>query len=524
MCPPMVHCSLARASVLSRAMLRSADSSAHAPGSQVVVVVGAGAAGVFAAIAAARHGASVHCLESGTKPLRKVRISGGGRCNVMHDPDTWSSAEGRDLLAGRYPRGNRALIGAFTKLFSPVETAIWFEREGVELKREEDGRVFPRSDDSATIVDALLGAARAAGVRLMLGAKVCDVKRLEQEAGGGPGAPRFRLDVKNREGSRSSLNCSALVLATGSASHGLAKGLGHAVEPLCPSLFSLRVRDGFVTEALAGVAVPDVEVQLHPRPGSTKKKRSLAESRGPLLITHRGLSGPAILRLSSFAAMDLAAMGYEGTITLNLAPDIAGAQEAEEKLHGLHTGPHKQKLVSNINPFGLPKRLWAALVAADDAVGAMTWAQLTKTERRDLARSVCGTRLRFTGKDANKDEFVTCGGVRLKEVDFQRMESKVVEGLFFAGEVLDVDGITGGHNFQVRDALPPNVQAMGARQEGGCSCIHGIVTLCSAPAIPAGMLDNRADCRCGRRRARTELTGRNGRNLRVKKIADVRMD
>jgi predicted flavoprotein YhiN len=291
-----------------------------------VVVVGGGASGMFSAVTAARAGASVLVLESGSQPLRKVRISGGGRCNVMHDQSTWDPKGGRELLKQRYPRGASELLGSLTKRFSPVETASWFEAEGVELKCEADGRVFPVTDDSATVIDALMGAASAAGIELMLGAKVVAAERVPAvgEAADPTSAQSGSYIVRSQRRGHHDLleiRCRALILATGSASHELAAELGHDIAALRPSLFSFRLRKGAMIDgSLAGVSVQDAALTLRPpppapapsAPGDAPKKRRQRRrstagvcSRGPLLVTHRGLSGPAALKLSSFAALEL---------------------------------------------------------------------------------------------------------------------------------------------------------------------------------------------------------------------------
>ena len=440
-----------------------------------VVVVGGGAAGLMSAISAARSQATVILLESGTTPLRKVRISGGGRCNVMHDASTWDNRDGRSLLMQRYPRGAAELTGALTKRFSPLDTAAWFEAEGVELKCEADGRVFPSTDDSATIVDALLGAADRAGVQLKLGARVARVAE-STEAGG------FVVSLKGQDGTLDALRSRALVLATGSASHDLAAALGHEIATLTPSLFSFRLPPGGMLDAsLAGVSVPDVELTLVPAPAPsttadpspqpagrarrrarTPRGRTIS-ARGPLLVTHRGVSGPAALKLSAFGALELSACGYRGHLKLNLVPERSRAEVVEALAAFRARTP--LKAVANANPFALPKRLWAALVVGPSAASAASdapadadaahavdpatpWQQLSKRDLRALEARTCCMLLPFSGKDSNKDEFVTAGGVDWAGVDATRMESKHVRGLFFAGEVLNVDGVTGGHNFQ----------------------------------------------------------------------------
>lgn len=509
-----------------------------------VIVVGGGASGLFSAIAAARAHATVLVLESGSSPLRKVKISGGGRCNVMHDQSTWDARDGRTLLQQRYPRGAAELTGSLTKRFSPLETAAWFEAEGVELKREADGRVFPTTDDSSTVIEALLGAADRAGVELRLSTKVVGIDRLgrsiasgDEHDGAASADHGFAVRIAERAGvarTEATVRARALILATGSTSHELAENLGHEISPLIPSLFSFRLRPGGMLDAsLAGVSVADAELTLVPQPppppppappsadsssaargsadnisgegvssaaavarpntgggkssgkagrGRAKGKKgggggASISARGPMLVTHRGVSGPAALRLSAFAAKELAGCNYRGTLELNLAPELTRAQVTEQLVACRARMP--MKAVGNVNPFNLPKRLWAAVVTGGssgsggnggrggDAHGskggrgggaavdsahsvdpATQWAQLSKQDMRALEERTCRAPLAFSGKDSNKDEFVTAGGVCWSAIDTKRMESKHVPGLFFAGELLDVDGVTGGHNFQ----------------------------------------------------------------------------
>jgi hypothetical protein len=411
-----------------------------------VVVVGGGAAGIFASIAAAREGARVLCLESGASPLRKVRISGGGRCNVMHDSATWDPRGARDLLKARYPRGASQLVGPLSSRFSPLETKAWFEAEGVMLKREADGRVFPTTDDSATIVDALLSAADRAGVQLRTRAKIASAVRRDGDGFLllGAGAAETSSD----DGSPWTVEARSLVLATGSSSHHLAADLGHEILPLLPSLFSFRLSPGGMLDAsLAGVSVLDAELTLQPPPpppvaaaadagehseadgktggsgaagnsvgsngaagntaGGSKKRRRAGSTkpvsaRGPVLVTHRGLSGPAALRLSSFGAAEFAAAGYHGHLQLNLSPAHTPA-EAISILEACKTRPDTRlKQMSTVNPFGLPRRLWAAAVAAAGVDGGKRWDAMTKAELNRLQRATQAAPLAFSGKDSNK--------------------------------------------------------------------------------------------------------------------------
>lgn len=392
-------------------------------GTRRVVVVGGGAAGVFAAIACAEvaPASEVTVLEKGTSLLAKVRISGGGRCNVTH-----ACYDARELARG-YPRGGRALLGPFG-VFQPRDTVAWFEARGVPLKTEADGRVFPVSDSSGTVIDCLLRAAAAAGVRLR---PSCGVEAVTRRAGGG-----FELTLPRVE----RLVCDRLLLATGgcrtAAAGDLAVTLGHALEPPVPSLFAFHVETAWVRE-LAGVSVETVEVSV-PAAG--------VRERGALLLTHQGLSGPAVLRASAWGARALHGLGYRFPLCLDWLPDLTDDEVAAECRRRRRDQP--SRLVVN-TPFApLTGRLWERLVVASGIERGTRWAELTRAGQQRLVRQVVRTELPVTGKSMNKDEFVTCGGVRLSEVAFKTMESRVCPGLFLAGELLDIDGITGGFNFQ----------------------------------------------------------------------------
>jgi predicted Rossmann fold flavoprotein len=392
-----------------------------------VVVVGGGAAGFFAAIACAEKNptAAVTLYEATAHPLAKVRISGGGRCNVTH-----ACFEPREL-AKRYPRGGRELLGAFHR-WSPRDTVAWFEARGVELKTEADGRMFPVTDDSATIVDCLLGAAAKAGVevRTSLG-----VRKVEQ-VGRSEAEPAFWLTLTDN----TELRGERLLIATGGnrASAGLtmAAALGHAIEPTVPSLFTFHIDDKRL-EGLSGIAVENVAVSV---PG-TKLKEG-----GPLLITHWGLSGPAILKLSAWGARELAAVNYEFPLRINFAPPHT--RDSLLQSFAAVRAEHPRKQLGTWNPLGLPARFWERLLATSGIAPTVQWAGVANAALGTLAGHLTAAEFKVVGKSMNKEEFVTCGGVRLSEVDFRTMESKVCPGLHFAGEVLDVDGITGGFNFQ----------------------------------------------------------------------------
>jgi predicted Rossmann fold flavoprotein len=391
--------------------------------SKVIAIAGGGAAGVFAAIACAERlsGGKVVVLEKSRDFLSKVRISGGGRCNVTHacfDPQRLSES---------YPRGRHALIGPFHQ-FQPRDSQAWFESRGVKLKAEPDGRIFPVSDSSATIVDCLLQAARDAGVdlRANLGVEIA-----AREPGGG-----FRLTLTGGE----TMRCDRLMLALGGcrapAAANLAMALGHSLVPPVPSLFAFQLNAPWLTE-LAGVSVRETEVTI---PG-----RNLRQS-GPLLITHGGISGPAVLRLSSWAARELHAANYRFTARVNWLPH-ATQHHLNAELHLLKTR-HAPRRVSNTPLPPLPARLWEALVKQAGIGEEKRWADVSRASLHAILQQLVACDLAAVGKSLNKEEFVTCGGIPLREVNFKTMESRICPGLFFGGELLDIDGLTGGFNFQ----------------------------------------------------------------------------
>ena len=384
-----------------------------------LIVVGGGAAGFFAAITCAESsGKSVLILEKTSHLLQKVKISGGGRCNVTHD-----CLDPRELSRS-YPRGEKSLIGPFHR-FGAADTVEWFAGRGVALKTEADGRMFPETDSSQTIVDALLGAAEAAGVSIRTSEGVTSVVKNEDN---------FDLvtDVGN------SYTAANVLISTGgtrlAAGAKLAASLGHELKPPTPSLFTFKIKDPRI-DGLAGLAVSPAEVSI---------QQSKLSSSGPVLITHWGLSGPGILRISAWGARELAARDYRFDISVNWLPDLDPAAVVAEK----RLGEAKRQLSSR-SPFAaLPKRLWLRLLAAAEVSETATWSQLSKTQATRLVSQLTASTFTVSGKSMNKDEFVTCGGVALNEIDFRTMESKLVHGLYFAGEVIDVDGITGGFNFQ----------------------------------------------------------------------------
>ncbi len=392
-----------------------------------VIVIGGGAAGFFGAIACAEANPNlrVTLLEAGSKPLAKVRISGGGRCNVTHhcfDPAR---------LIENYPRGGKALRGAFTR-FQPQDTVRWYESRGVKLKTEADGRMFPVTDSSQTIIDCLMKAAQQAGVDLRAGTGVKSVKQFLDSKNNS----YFQVELKNER----VLQCDRLLIATGSNPLGYrwAKNLGHKIESAVPSLFTFNIKD-LRLQGLAGVSVNNAQVRL----GKGKHK---LEQNGALLITHWGLSGPAILKLSAWGARFLHELKYSSNLQINWLPEYNQETLKQNLLQIKQTNP-KKKIV-NYCPIKLPKRLWQSFINYCHISPSKVWSEISKKELNQLVAEIVQGQYQIKGKGVFKEEFVTCGGVSLKEVNFKTMESKKCPGLYFAGEILDIDGVTGGFNFQ----------------------------------------------------------------------------
>jgi predicted Rossmann fold flavoprotein len=390
-----------------------------------IVVVGGGAAGFFGAIAAATNPHTrVVLLEAGRAPLAKVRISGGGRCNVTHacfDPA---------VFVQNYPRGNKALRGPFSK-FQARDTVEWFARRGVELKTEADGRMFPITDDSATIANCLLEAARNTGVEIRTGTPVERARCLL--------GPQFEIKLKSGE----VLQGDRLLLATGSSpqGHRIAKSLGHSIVTPVPSLFTFNLKDERL-EGLAGVSVANVRLRLIDKDSG---KSSNLEQTGPILVTHWGISGPAVLKLSAWGARFLSDRRYKASLLINWLPQY-NPEELRGQLQDMR-GKEK-KAIANSCPFSLPRRLWESLLRAGAIDSQQRWAELSNKSINRLVGELARGEYEIIGKGVFKEEFVTCGGVSLKEVNFKTMESRLCPGLYFAGEVLDIDGVTGGFNFQ----------------------------------------------------------------------------
>ena len=385
------------------------------------IIIGGGAAGFFTAIQRAEHHPEerITILERGKSVLEKVRISGGGRCNVTHA--CWEPKE----LVKYYPRGGRELLGPFHS-FACGDTMGWFEDRGVPLKVEDDGRVFPTSDTSQTIIDCLWGAAKARGVTVRTKTRATNVTAPKEADG------KWLIET-----STGNLEADTLVVTTGSnaAVWKMLGRTGHNLIDPVPSLFAFDTKDTRLRN-LSGVSLPWAQLRIE---GQQLK------ADGPLLITHRGLSGPAVLRLSAWGARELAPTTYNFTLVVNWL--ARRAVDVEEDLRSLAT-THGKKQIGSHAQFDLPARLWKSLVNAAGIAEKQKWAELSRQQRTELVGQLTAAAFRITGKSTNKDEFTTAGGVDLKEIDFRAFRSKIHPTLYLAGEVLDVDAITGGFNFQ----------------------------------------------------------------------------
>lgn len=393
-----------------------------------IAVIGGGAAGFFGAISAAQHNpkAKITIFESTDQPLDKVRISGGGRCNVTHN-----CMMPPELVKG-YPRGYKELLGPFNT-FGPKNTIVWFTERGVKLKAEKDGRMFPVTDSSSTIIDCLMKAAADAGIQLRLNTLV---KKITQETNE-KSQPIFTLELHETK----SETFDRVLIATGSGHQGyrFAQSLGHTIVTCVPSLFTFKISDLRLND-LSGNTFEQVHLTL------SDKGTKLLEQRGPMLVTHWGLSGPAVLKLSAWGARMLHERKYHADLFVNFVPDSS----QEDVLQRMRTfkDQHGRKRVMNDSPFDLPKRFWSRIVDYVEIPEVCLWSAIKKEQLAALCEQLTQAKFAIIGKGIFKEEFVTCGGVALNEVDFRTMQSKVCPGLYLAGEVLDIDGITGGFNFQ----------------------------------------------------------------------------
>ncbi len=387
-----------------------------------LIVIGGGAAGFFCAVNAARlnPGLKVTIIEKSNKLLSKVKVSGGGRCNTTHA--CFEIPE----LAKKYPRGQNFIKKAF-HWFNTNDTIQWFAERGVELKTEADGRMFPTTDDSQTIINCLLKEADKYKVEILMQS---EVRSLET------GVKGFVLKTSDSRLLTPDYVCIASGGYPKSSMFDWLKKLGHTIEEPVPSLFTFNMPGNRVTE-LMGVSVEKAVVKVM----GTK----LSEE-APLLITHWGMSGPAVLRLSAWGARQLAGMNYQFTLLVNWLPDYR-EQDLRSDWQSFRDEYASQK-ISNKNPFGLPNRLWLYLLSCSDIPADTRWAEIPSKEQNKLIKNLTAQEFPVKGKTTFKEEFVTCGGIKLNEIDPNTMQSKIQQGVFFAGEVMDIDGITGGFNFQ----------------------------------------------------------------------------
>lgn len=390
------------------------------PSQYDLVVVGGGAAGFFGAINAAenKRGLRVLILEKSSKLLSKVRVSGGGRCNVTH------SCFESTPLSKHYPRGQRPLKNLFQQ-FQAKDTVAWFEQRGVKLKAEEDGRMFPTTDNSQTIIDCFMREADKLGIEIKTNSEVVSLEKLNDE---------FILHTNHTQ-----VVAKKVLIAAGGynkpENYQWLIDLGHQVVQPIPSLFTFNDSGKEFTD-LMGVAVPEAEVKI----AGTKLSQ-----RGPVLITHWGLSGPAVIKLSAWAAVDLHKINYNFTALVNWT----GLRESEvrDTLMKLKNDNSKRQVVTN-SLFGLPKRLWEFLCIKAGVEEGKTWADLSHKVINRLIELLFACPFHIKDKTTFKEEFVTCGGISWNDIDLNTMQSKKIPGLYFAGEVIDVDGETGGFNFQ----------------------------------------------------------------------------
>ena len=391
-----------------------------------IIIVGGGAAGFFTAINIAEKNPKlkIAILERGKSVLEKVRISGGGRCNVTHAEFVPKE------LAKNYPRGEKELIGPFHQ-FCSGDTIEWFANHGVELKIEDDGRMFPTTDSSQTIIDCFLQAVQQLKIDVLTSQSVQSIFQ---------GNDYWKVETNHE-----TYSCQKLIMTTGSNPKvwEMLQNIGHTIVPPVPSLFTFNIKDARIKDLMGISAVATVKV-----------KGTKLEASGPTLITHWGMSGPGILRLSAWGANLLAAKNYQFTIQVNWLND-ATFEETFETLKELKA-VHSKKIISKKSPFDFPNRLWESLVQAS-GIGTFStsndsqdvkWGDVSNKQLMALAVQLTNGEFQVNGKSTFKEEFVTAGGIDLKEINFKTMESKLLPNLYFAGEIVNIDAITGGFNFQ----------------------------------------------------------------------------
>lgn len=388
---------------------------------QRILVIGGGAAGFFAAITCAeKPETQVFLYEATPHLLSKVKISGGGRCNVTH------ACFEPEQLVKNYPRGGRELLGAFHR-FQPRDTLAWFNTRGVETKTEEDGRMFPTSDNSESIVNALNDAAQKNRVKILVQHGVKTIQYLNE---------KFEVELNSGE---MELFDKVIIATGGNKSSGglaIAESFGHTIISPVPSLFTFHIQDNRLAD-LAGLSIEKVKVHANGTKLTTE---------GPLLLTHWGMSGPAILKLSAWGAREFAESDYLFSIEINWVPELSQTA-LSKKLNEIRIA-EARKQIATFSPLPIPQRLWERLLIAAEINPTTPWAHINNQQLDKLYKQLTQAEFTVTGKSMFKEEFVTCGGVKLSEINFKTMESRKQPGLFFAGEVLDIDGVTGGFNFQ----------------------------------------------------------------------------
>lgn len=387
---------------------------------KTAIIIGGGAAGFFCAINAARNfpGYKLIILEKSNKFLSKVKISGGGRCNVTH-----STFDNRELVKN-YPRGEKTLHQVFAQ-FSVEDTIQWFESRGVQLKTETDGRIFPVSDESQTIINLFLNAVDQCKIEARLNEKVLSINRNAEHG--------ITVQTQNNQ-----FYADAVVCSVGGfrniKDYDFIKQCGHTITEIAPSLFTLNIESDRITE-LSGISVKNIRINF---------SGSKFEESGDILITHWGFSGPAVLRLSAFAAFEFLKQNYTGTITINWA----GKSNEETVINNLMAEQSNKIKVTNMKMYTIPRRLWEYLLLKGHIDVQKYAYELSKKEIHRLAKIITSDTYQINGKTTFKEEFVTAGGVNEKEINYKTMESKIFPKLFFCGEVLNVDAVTGGYNFQ----------------------------------------------------------------------------
>ena len=395
---------------------------------QSIAIIGGGASGIFASLRCAevakakKIDVDIRVFEASTKFLKKVRISGGGRCNVTHNIFEVNA------FCLNYPRGQKELLSPFQK-FQATDTVKWFEERGVDLKHEDDGRMFPVTDNSETIIDCFMQEASKHEIKLLNKMNVKSLKKL--------GDGKISLFINDDE----SFIADSVLIATGSMLGGyhLAKNLGHSITEIAPSLFTFKIEDE-ILEGLSGTSFSQAALTL--KIDGAKP----FEQKGPLLITHWGLSGPALLKLSAWAAREMMHTNYKAIITINWL-GIERQDDAEKLLKTIKNNNTKTS-VGKAYPSELTKRFWLQLLIKCGISKEKNWSEISKKEFRLIVKNLFNCELNVLGKSRFKVEFVECGGINLKEINFKTMESKVCSRLYFSGEVMDIDGITGGFNFQ----------------------------------------------------------------------------